>query len=415
MGYVADRWHKSRPGLGEKECGEHKGRVPSKVHGKGLRWQARYDGPDGKERTQAFKTRAEAEAYVQEQETALRRGSWLDPSAGDITVEEFTLTFWLPAQAIESRTRYEYLGIINRYLLPELGSRPIKSIRPSEAGAWQALLTSKYELGGTTPNKVARLVRGIFRLAVIDRVIPVSPFEGIKAPIAVETEVHPPDIVDVALLIEHAYHDRWKAMVELDALTGLRSGEIRGLDVRRIDFLRRQMHLERQLVYEPDKGMYFDDLKTGSSKRTVPLNQRAVELLAAYVEKYPPPTAGEWAGCVFLMPDGTPIGESTLDWALKSICRKAGLSEMHWHMLRHHYASVLIAGGESPRVVQKRLGHKNISTTLRIYTHLFTEAEEQTRSVLDDAWRNASVESPGASGTLPESGRANGRLAVVNA
>lgn len=399
MGYVADRWHKTRPKPGEPECGEHKGKVASSVHGQGKRWQARYDGPDGKERTSLWRTVVEAEKEIIKQEGAKLDGSWLDPEAGKVTVASFALKTWLPAQGVIGRTEREYRGYLERYLIPEWGTRQMRSIKPSEAGAWQKLLTAKYGLSGGTPNLVARYVRSVFKLAVIDRVIPISPFAGVRAPTQTQSAVHPPDIAEVSELIAHAYHERWAAMIELTALTGLRSGELRGLKVAQVDFLRKMLHVHEQLVYEPGRGKYLDGLKSGAGRRTLPLNQQAIDLLAAFLAKHPAPSGGEWAGLVFTMPDGKPVSESTMDAALKGICRKAGVSKRHWHELRHHYASVLIAGGENPKVVQKRLGHKDILTTLRIYAHLFAEAEEKTRSVLDSAWSAARNLPGGAEGS----------------
>jgi integrase len=406
MGYVADRWHKSRPGPNEPECGEHKGKVASAAHGKGKRWQARYDDPNGREVTSLWSTRAEAEREINKQESAKANGSWLDPKAGKVTVERYALDTWLPAQNINGRSVVEYRGALDRYLIPEWGPRQIQSIKPSEAGAWQQLLTSKYGLSGGYPNRVARYVRGIFKLAVIDRVIAVSPFERMPAPVLVQATVHPPDVAQVRELIAAAYKPLWAAMIEFTALTGLRSGEIRGLTVDRVDFLRKAVQVEQQVVYEKRVGMYFDKLKTGAGRRVLPLTQRAVDLLAAYIAKYPPRGGdGPWAGLVFAMPDGTPVRESTLDWSMKNTCRRAGVQPRHWHELRHHYASVLIAGGENPKVVQKRLGHKDVMTTLRTYAHLFAEAEERTRSVLDAAWAV-----PGETGPEVESSEPSGRI-----
>ena len=419
MGYVADRWHKTRPKPDDPECGEHKGLVASQAHGKGKRWQARYDDPNGGERTSLHKTKAEAEAEIVKQESAKQTGSWLDPKAGIVTVEKYALETWLPAQGIIGRSVKEYRGALDRYLIPEWGNRQIRSIKPSEAGAWQQLLTAKYNLSGSYPNRVARYVRGVFKLAVVDRVIAVSPFDGIKAPTLVEAAVHPPDVAEVRQLIAAAYKPLWATMIEITALTGLRSGELRGLTLDRIDFLRRTLRVERQMVYEAGKGLYFDDLKTGAGLRVLPITKRAVDLLAAYVAAHPPAASGEWAGLIFTMPGHKPIGESTLDWAFKNTCRKADLGKRHWHELRHHYASVLIAGRENPKVVQKRLGHKDVMTTLRTYAHLFAEAEEQTRDVLDAAWAEpgetaSQEESPQQGGRIPESRRSVSALRQVS-
>jgi integrase len=377
VGHVRDLWHKKGP---------NGTLVRTSYYGTGKRWQARWETPDGEPKTKTFAKKVDAEKEVTKQEHAVLSGDWLDPEAGKVKVGDYALGVWLPAQGVNARTEIEYRGVLNRYLVPEWGRRQLRTIKPSEAGAWQALLTSKYELTGTTPNRVARHVRSVFRLAVIDRMIRVSPFEGIKAPTLVESTVHPPDVAEVRQLVAGAYNDRWRTMFELNALTGLRSGELRGMRVPRFDALRGAYRVEEQLVYEKGRGLYLDDVKTGAGRRVLPLNSRAVDLLAAYIAKYPPPADGPLAGLIFTMPDGRPIGESTIDWALKQTCTKAGVEPRHLHELRHHYASVLIAGRENPKVVQKRLGHKDVMTTLRIYAHLFAEAEEQTRSVLDAAW-----------------------------
>ena len=75
MGYVADRWHKTRPGPDEPECGQHKGMVASAAHGRGKRWQARYDDPNGKEITSLWATKVEAEREITKQEGAKLSGS----------------------------------------------------------------------------------------------------------------------------------------------------------------------------------------------------------------------------------------------------------------------------------------------------------------------------------------------------
>lgn len=381
MGHVRDLWHKKGPD-GQL--------VQTSYYGTGKRWQVRYEDPDGNPKTQLFKLKVDAEKELTKQEHAVLSGDWLDPEAGKTRAGDYALKVWLPAQGIISRTEVEYRGVLTRYLIPEWDRRQMRNIKPSEAGAWQTRLTTKYELTGSTPNRVARLVRSVFRLAVIDRVIRVSPFDGIKAPTLVESSVYPPDIAGVRQILGGAYKELWRTMFELDALTGLRSGELRGMRIQRFDALRGVYRVEEQMVHEKGKGHYLDDVKTGAGRRVLPLNKRAVDLLAAYLAKHPPPVAGPWAGLIFTMPGGTPVQESTIDWALKQSCRHAGVETRHLHELRHHYASVLIAGRENPKVVQKRLGHKDVMTTLRIYAHLFAEAEEQTRSVLDAAWTEPS-------------------------
>ncbi|UZK54044.1 hypothetical protein NEH16_07675 [Streptomyces drozdowiczii] len=131
MGYVADRWHKTRPKPGEPECGQHKGMVAAAAHGKGKRWQARYDDPNGKEVTSLWATKVEAEREINKQEAAKQSGSWLDPKAGRVTVERFARDTWLPAQSINGRSENEYEGALRRYLFPSGGTG--RSVRSSPA------------------------------------------------------------------------------------------------------------------------------------------------------------------------------------------------------------------------------------------------------------------------------------------
>ena len=66
---------------------------------------------------------------------------------------------------------------------------------------------------------------------------------------------------------------------------------------------------------------------------------------------------------------------------------RAGLPKTtHFHHLRHHYASVLIDGGESVKVVQERLGHASAVETLKTYSHLWPTSDERTRAVVERAW-----------------------------
>ena len=94
-------------------------------------------------------------------------------------------------------------------------------------------------------------------------------------------------------------------------------------------------------------------------------------------------------GLVFTKTRGDPIQEHPFRQAWATARRRAGIPE--WatpHHLRHYYASLLIAGGESVKVVQARLGHASAKTTLDVYGHLWPESEDQTRRIVGLALRS---------------------------
>ena len=69
----------------------------------------------------------------------------------------------------------------------------------------------------------------------------------------------------------------------------------------------------------------------------------------------------------------------------RNATKKAGLEGVSFRDLRHHYASLLIHGGESVKAVQARLGHSSASITLDVYSHLWPDSEDRTRHAVDAA------------------------------
>jgi len=179
---------------------------------------------------------------------------------------------------------------------------------------------------------------------------------------------------------------RWRALVLMAAGTGLRQGELFGLTVRAVDFLRRTMRVDQQLVLvrgAPKMG----PPKTAASYRTVPLPCVVVDALAAHLARWP---ADGDLGLVFTTQNGQPIRRSRFHETWTRAIAAAGVPEgTRFHSFRHFYTSLLIAAGESVKVVQARLGHASATETLDIYGHLWPDAEDRTRDAVDAAFATA--------------------------
>jgi integrase len=89
---------------------------------------------------------------------------------------------------------------------------------------------------------------------------------------------------------------------------------------------------------------------------------------------------------VFTNSEGRPVLKNRLAVTFRRAAKAAGLDGVSFRDLRHHYASLLIHGGESVKVVQSRLGHSSASITLDVYSHLWPDSEERTRNAVDAAW-----------------------------
>jgi integrase len=160
----------------------------------------------------------------------------------------------------------------------------------------------------------------------------------------------------------------------------LRQGECFGLPLVNWDRGAGQLQVTQQVKYLPGKGRFLAPPKTPASRRTLPVPDVVRKALAAHILRFP---VGE-RGLIF-----TAEGDQLLDRnAFNATWRKAvaavGLPKgTGFHDLRHYYASLLIAGGASVKVVQARLGHKSALETLDTYGHLWPDSDDLTRRAID--------------------------------
>jgi integrase len=146
-------------------------------------------------------------------------------------------------------------------------------------------------------------------------------------------------------------------------------------------FLRRTVRVEFQTA--PD-GKYRVPPKTPRSRRALPLPEVVGKALAAHIAEFPPTEDGS----LFTTANGNlyrheHYGARIFTPSVKKAELLAGTTS---HALRHRYASVLLAAGESVVAVAEKLGHENAALVLKTYGHLMPDSEDRTRRAIDDAW-----------------------------
>jgi integrase len=385
MAHIQDRWHRADGSRAD-------------TYGVERRWQARYRDPDGEERSKTFRRKLDARRWLDEKSADMLTGRYVDPSAGRVTFREYA-ELWRASQPHRPSTEVLYERLLRLHVYPTIGDRRLSSVRRSDVQGWVASLSD--QLAPASVQGAYSRVRTIFRTAVDDRLIAETPCRNIALPEIVDETLVPLTTAQVKQLAE-ATPDDLEAMVVFGAGTGLRSGELLGLTVESIDFLRREVTVERQLVYIPGQGVFLAPPKTKASVRTVPVPDYALEAVAEHLRRYPPVELEiPWGDVdadpvavrlVFLAPKGGPILRTTLNGRWAKMAKRAGVPQARPHDLRHHYASVLIDGGESVKVVQERLGHASATETLDTYSHLWPSSDERTRSVVERAWIDAPAE-----------------------
>jgi integrase len=348
-------------------------------------WLARWRDDTGRQRKRSFSRRIDAQRFVSQIEADLLRGQYVDPS--DRTTVLDYAERWASGRIHRPSTARRVQSMIDTHIAgTALGSRRLAAVSPSEVQAWAS--ERAQVLAPTTLRNLVSLLRSVYASAVLDRLVGSSPVVRLSLPATHRERVVPLSVGQVAALAE-AMPRRNRAMVIAQAGLGLRIGELLGLRVQDVDFLRRAVRVEWQIA----PGAKVRSVpKTRRSTRTVPLPQVVAEALSVHVNEFPPGPDGT----LFTTRFGTPYRHDYYGTRIfAEAVTKAGLPPSTTsHDLRHHYASVLLAQGESVVAVAERLGHHNASLVLSTYGHLMPDSEDRTRRAVDEAWASCAPSVP---------------------
>lgn len=393
MAHVEDRW---------KRTGRR---------GTGHRWRARYTDPDGAERSRSFDRKVDAERFRIQVEADVQRGTYTDPAAAKITLQRYA-DGWLKAQTFDEATRDSQERRLRLHVYPALGGQTLGQLaaRPSAIQAWVRGLP----LASSTAGGVLTTLSIVMNAAVDDGLISRNPCSArsVRAPRPPERKVVPWTAGQVSA-VRPALPGRYQALADVGRWLGLRQGEAFGLAVEDIDFLRRNVHVRRQvkrlgnaLVFGPPKG---------GKDRDVPLPDEVGLRLSAHIADHPPAVVtlpwrtlgGAPASARLLFTTAAAKAITRTPFVQKHwhpALRKAGVAvarENGFHALRHYFASTLLYDGVDIRALAVYLGHHDPAFTLRVYAHLVPDAADRMRGVIDKAAR-ADADGPG---TAQEAGR----------
>lgn len=340
------------------------------------RWRARYRDEAGKEHARHFRRKVDAQRWLDEVTAAVVTGTYVDPSAGRITVSAF-YAIWSARQVWAPGTHVAMSLAVRGATFAQLEMR---LVRRSHVEYWIKQMIADGLAPGTVHTRVQNL-RSVFRGAVRDRVIATDPSEGVTLPRRrrVEHTMTIPTPAEVGRLISAA-DPRFAAFIAVCAFAGLRLGEAAGLQIGDADFLRRRIRVSRQVQRGLDRTADIRPPKHGS-ERTVVVPDRLLTMLGTHVEAFL--ADGDRDRWFFPTPAGTPPHQNTVGHLWRRAQAGAGLTGIRLHDLRHFFASGLIASGCDVVTVQRALGHASATTTLNSYSHLWPDADDRTRAATD--------------------------------
>ena len=291
-------------------------------------------------------------------------------------------------------TYKRYLGILESRIIPFFGHFRVDKIKPTDIMQFYDLLSKDTQIvrrkdnnGKKTGKPLSpktilehhRLLRAMLQKAVYWQMIVSNPAERVQAPKTkkpkrkyYDDEQSKALISNLMELTEEQF--KYKVAIILTIFTGVRLGELMGLEWDDINFREGIVSINRSSQYLADKGVFTKTPKTESSIRDVAIPDFVVSLLEDYKywydeQKYQYGELWYDSNRLFVQADGKPMHPSTISKWFEKFVAQIGLPVINFHGLRHTNATLLIAQNIDVAVVAARLGHAQITTTLNFYVH----------------------------------------------
>ncbi|MFO8143201.1 MAG: tyrosine-type recombinase/integrase [Dehalococcoidales bacterium] len=371
------------------------------------------DHVTGKRKQQWFTikgTKKDAESKLNEVLHQLDSGTFIAPSK--TTVAEF-LNKWLRDYAkpnLAPRTAEGYESIIRRHLIPALGTIPLTQLKPEHLQRYYSEKLSEGRFDGkgalmrTTVSHhhtcIHRALENALKWGLIRR----NPADSVTPPRPQRSEMHTMDEDDLYKFLEAAKETPYHVIFYVALFTGMRRSEILALRWSDVDLLLCQLHITRSLHYLRGGEIIFRAPKTVKGRRMVALSPSLALLLQEHKDKQSAQRAMLGLSLadddlVFADPEGKPLLPDTISNAWRKLIKRVGLKGIRLHDARHTHASLMLKQGVHPKIVQERLGHATISTTLDLYSHvspgLQQAAAESFDKLLNGRRKKAAVEENG--------------------
>ena len=365
-----------------KKRGQNEGSIRKRKDGT---WEARvtvYIDATGKQVRKSLygKTKKEAFEKMTDLQNNLQKGIITNPT--EMTVREwmdvYMQTYKKPH--VRPATYNNYSVKVNNYINPAIGHYKIKSLRQHIIQRFVNGLSEK-GLAPSTVIDIYKLLHNALETAIDDGLIARNVANRVKLPKTSKPKINVLTAEQEIAFIEQASKTYMGIMYIFDLHTGMRLGELLGLKWSDIDFENDELHVKRTLykAKDPDETsshwyLDFGDPKTEAGKRTIPLYDSTMEILAKVYEQQE--TNKQKAGAayddndlVFCTQLGKPLEPNNMRRTFYSICEKIEAKGLHPHCLRHTYATRGAEKNVDMRALQAVLGHANIRETIDTYTH----------------------------------------------
>jgi integrase len=326
-----------------------------------VKWQGRYVA------TRVFERKADAVTWEQDQRRRLRLGEWIDPRRGQVPLSAVAADWLGSRSSVKRRTRESDEAAWRNYIAPRFGNWPVASITAAEVSSWVGSLVAR-GLAPSTATRALATLRSVLAFAVADARVQQNVAAAVRKPTSGRAQREGQVLtIDELLALTGACKSRYRDVVPVLALAGLRWGELAGLQVGdTVSVPGPGLRLRRAVLGSSGGGSLYVDTLKNNRARTVPLVMHLVPIVGRWSEGKAPDA---W---LFAAPEGGPLRESnwkrSVGWAAATAA--IGRRGFRVHDLRHTAASVWLGAGADPKVVQRVLGHATAAMTMDLYGHM---------------------------------------------
>ena len=306
------------------------------------------------------------------------------------SLKQYVNGVFMPSKeaTIAENTRASYRMFLDKHILPPLGDVLLTEIRP--AMLTKLILDFQKDHAHSTCVKLYVILNEIFEMAFLDDSIQISPMLKVKRPAPQKDKAVKEEGMR-ALTAEQLRYvlscaDKepliWRVFIYLAADTGARRGELCGLQWSDIDWKCGTICIKRNLQRTSAKGTFEAAPKNGKT-RIVDIGAEMLALLRQLREEQAERCLSKW---VFTFgKTSEPLCPLSPTQYCKRFSERYGLKKFHLHLLRHTSASIGITNGADPVSVSERLGHSDVSITLKIYSHANEESVRRAGQTVRDA------------------------------
>lgn len=325
----------------------------------GVRYQVKWRQLDGIQASKIFRTLRDAKNFKRMVEHDKLRGFLPDHRLAKVKLGQFAEVEVFPHLRHSAATKQRRDGIMKKHIIPIIGHLPISQIQRAHILA----LISKWEAEGLAPRSIMNhlnVLRPVFNEAMLRDIILKNPMQNIKAPKAREVRRHPLTPEQCRALLV-AIDPDYAHAVHFVLATGVRWSEFANLKIG--DF-------------KPFNNLiYITDSKTEAGIREIPLDPSDTLMISKHIRDTGR-DCSDTDSPLFTSPTGKPLHHSNFRKRIFApACKAAGLRGVTFHDLRRTHATMLVSQGNDAKVVQERMGHRSIATTLTFYAKATDEGK----------------------------------------